>query len=54
MLGSKEGSGKRLGWQVSTTPILSQMWWEKQFYHLTPARELMTKARLMALGPAAL
>lgn len=35
-------------------PILSQMWWDKQFHHADPAKELMTKARLMALGPAAL
>lgn len=44
------------GWMGRSAPplILSQMWRDKQFYHHDPAKELMTKARLMALGPAAL
>ena len=53
---SDPGRKGERGWagRSASTPILSQLWRDKQFYHHDPAKELMTKARLMALGPATL
>lgn len=53
---SDPGRKGERGWagRSAPTPILSQLWRDKQFYHHGPAKELMTKARLMALGPAIL
>lgn len=56
----KKSGDEQLGWQVGNPPlpraphILFQLRQDKLFCHHDPAKELMTKARLMIPGPTAL